>query len=213
MISVKKDNQKTMKDKILMHNKIVCLSLVALILSFSALTALGCRGGATSNMGEEIEFPDRYFEAAIREAIDKSRGPIHTSELEEITSLDVRGRYIEDITGLEHCRNLTRLTLVKTSISDISPLTSLTNLIQLTLVDSQISDISPLASLTDVTYLYLENNQISDVFPLLSLNKLLECQLKGNPLSTTSMEVYLPQLQKRGVNLGSLLIPDEILGR
>jgi len=149
-----------------MLSKCMLLSLV-LAMVFS-LSACGPKG---------ITFPDPNFEAAIREAIDKPKGPLLTTDLERLTSLDAEVRRITDLTGLEYCTNLRALVLQ----------------------GNEISDLSPLASLTNLTTLWLQGNQISDISPLVSLTNLTELALGVNPLSSTSINAYIPQLRERGV--------------
>jgi len=53
-----------------------------------------------------------------------------------------------------------------------------------------------------LTELHLQGNQISDIQPLVANSGLSEgdtVALKGNPLSSTSLDVYIPQLEQRGV--------------
>jgi internalin A len=98
--------------------------------------------------------------------------------------------------------SLNDLVLGGNQISDISPLANLTSLTRLNLRNNQISDISPLANLTSLTWLYLQDNQISDISPLVDnegLSEGDEVYLKGNPLSADSVNIYIPQLEARGV--------------
>ncbi|HIH98172.1 MAG TPA: leucine-rich repeat domain-containing protein [Thermoplasmata archaeon] len=69
---------------------------------------------------------------------------------------------------------------------------------------NQISDISALSRLTNLERLGLGGNQIGDIKPLVSnsgLSKGDVVYLVGNPLSSTSTNVYIPQLKKRGVKM------------
>jgi len=69
---------------------------------------------------------------------------------------------------------------------------------------NQISDISPLASLTKLDSLWLYGNQISDIAPLVEnsgLSKKDTIALGDNPLSDTSKNDYIPQLEERGVEV------------
>ncbi|MCJ7808381.1 MAG: leucine-rich repeat domain-containing protein, partial [Dehalococcoidia bacterium] len=119
-----------------------------------------------------------------------------------LTHLDLVYNQISDISPLSSLTSLTELYLHHNPISDISPLSSLTNLTHLDLVYNQISDISPLSSLTSLTELYLIGNQISDIEPLVNNPGLSSgdyVYLWGNPLSTTSIDTYIPQLKARGV--------------
>ena len=120
-----------------------------------------------------VTFPDANLEAVVREALEKPDGPIHASELEGMVSFSApQGRKIADLTGLQHCTNLTELDLGGNEIGDISPLASLTNLTELDLSENQIENVSPLASLTSLIKLNLAGNPVRDVSPLASLTKL-----------------------------------------
>lgn len=104
--------------------------------------------------------------------------------------------------GACHLSKLTFLALGQNQIDDISPLSKLTNLTDLKLQGTQISDISALSSLTNLSFLNLDNNQISDIQPLVAnsgLSKGNTVTLRGNPLSPTSVNTYIPQLEQRGV--------------
>jgi len=124
--------------------------------------------------------------------------------LTSLTTLGLWGNQISDISPLAGLTSLTSLGLGGNQISDISPLAGLTSLAYLYLYCNQISDISPLAGLTSLTLLDLVNNQISDILSLvdnvgISSGDLVD--LKANPLHFTSINVYIPQLQARGVEV------------
>lgn len=171
------------------------------------LTVADC-SGRTSNTtgivrlevpyGEIVSFPDTELELEIREHIDwigsweysmYYQGDIYESYLEEIAHIDgewlcsddiVCPRRIADLTGIEYCKNLQVLQLVRTGISDISPLSVLINLNTL-----------------DLNY-----NEISDLFPLVENTGLAEgdrVDVRYNPLNELSINEYIPQLEQRGV--------------
>ena len=90
------------------------------------------------------------------------------------------------------------------NISDISALAGLTNLRDINLWGNNISDISPLADLTGLWYLVLWGNNISDISALVDNAGLSDgdiVSLQDNPSSTTSVNVYIPQLEARGVTV------------
>jgi internalin A len=69
---------------------------------------------------------------------------------------------------------------------------------------NQITDIFALSSLNNLTSLDLSNNQISDIKPLVDNSGISNgdsIYLEGNHLSDTSISVYIPQLEARGVNV------------
>jgi len=82
-------------------------------------------------------------------------------------------------------------------ISDIPPLVDLTDLEFLDPCRNQIGDISPLANLTKLWYLELGYNQISDISPLVQNEGLGTGDflwLHENPLSSDSINIYIPEL-------------------
>jgi len=148
------------------------------------------------------------------------------ANLTNLTYLNLGGNQISDISPLANFTDLIYLYLDSNQISDISSLANLTNLTYLGLGSNQISDISPLANLTNLTYLGLGSNQISDVSPLANLTNLTDIDLRdnqisdigpliqneglgtedsvylsGNPLSSDSINIYIPQLRTRGVTV------------
>ncbi|NQT48031.1 MAG: leucine-rich repeat domain-containing protein, partial [Chloroflexi bacterium] len=89
-------------------------------------------------------------------------------------------------------------------IVDIAPLGNLTRLKELSLADNEIGDILPLAGLTGLTWLNLPNNQIGDIKALVDNSGLSAgaiVRLNGNPLSATSINIYIPELRQRGVEV------------
>ena len=193
--------------------RIVLLAIACLLLIGLSLAGCGPAGQPV------VTFPDPNLEAAMREALNIPFGPIHASDLAGLASLSASWRGIEDLSGLQYCTNLTGLNLWANQISDISPLANLTNLTYLYLGANQISDISSLANLTNLTGLQLDSNQISDISPLTNLNlcsnqindisPLVEnaglsegdyVHLDENPLSSDSINIYIPQLEARGVS-------------
>ncbi len=95
------------------------------------------------------------------------------------------------------------------NISDISPLAGLTQLGVLGLWNNNISDISALAGLINLLFLDLSSNNISDISPLVENTGFSAwneeespfVDLSGNPLSTTSVDVYIPRLEAAGVTV------------
>lgn len=125
--------------------------------------------------------------------------------LASLTSLTMLNLDENQISDLDPLANLTSLTVLGASyneITDIDPLADLTSLEQLRLYSNQISDVSVIADLGNLDYLDLGSNQISDISPLVDCDGLSEgdqVYLGNNPLSSYSVEIYIPQLEERGV--------------
>ena len=126
------------------------------------------------------------------------------TSLTSLSTLTLHVNQISDISPLTSLANLSFLNLQENQISNISALTGLTNLNRLTLANNNISDISPLSSLKNLDVLTLGGNQISDISPLVENSGLSTGDivgLNGNPLNTESINVHIPELIARGVDV------------
>jgi hypothetical protein len=119
-----------------------------------------------------------------------------------LETLSLSDNTISDISPLAGLTNLSDLSFNNNNISDISALTGLTNLLGFYLSYNNVSDISALVGLTSLQEINLQGNNISDISPLVENSGLSAgdtVDLRDNPLSTTSIDVYIPQLEARGV--------------
>ncbi len=124
--------------------------------------------------------------------------------LTKLEYLSLESNQISDVLPLANLTALTDLDLSRNHIGDMSPLGDLSNLQYLYLRENQISGISPLANLTDLIEILLYSNQISDISPLvdnLGLGEGDSVSLGDNPLSSDSINTYIPQLRARGVTV------------
>ena len=82
-----------------------------------------------------VNIPDANLRAKLEPVLDKGAGEAITdTELATLSGvLDASASNISDLTGLQHCTNLTQLYLYNNQISDISLLSNLTNLTDLSL--------------------------------------------------------------------------------
>lgn len=116
----------------------------------------------------------------------------------------VNSNAISDLSPLSGLTRLARLNLEGNQISDISPLDTLTSLVVLGLWDNAISDITALAELTNLFFVGLWDNNISDISPLVAntgFGQGEEINVSENPLSEASIEIHIPTLQGRGVEV------------
>ncbi|MFC1528029.1 hypothetical protein ACFL5D_04745 [Candidatus Neomarinimicrobiota bacterium] len=149
---------------------------------FIILFVSSCKNTPTSSEPTGETFPDVNFETVIREVLSKPSGNITDVDLLTITEIDGIYRGISDISGIEKCKNLQYLNLGWNQIIDISALITLTNL----------SDLG------------LKSNQINDIYPLIQNNGIDNGDSIGlweNPLSESSINSYIPQLEARGVEV------------
>lgn len=111
--------------------------------------------------------------------------PLKLTELEDcinLTTLNLFGNTISDLSPLVGLTKLTNLNLFSNSITDITPLKGLVNLQQLSLNSNRITDLRPLASLINLQHLDLQDNRISDITSLKGLNQLEKLYLNDNQI-------------------------------
>jgi Leucine-rich repeat (LRR) protein len=176
--------------------------------------------------GEDItdaELTNITYLNAERRGIADLTGIEH---LVNLTSITLSENQISDISALSSLNNLALLTLGNNLVGDVSALSSLNNLTILDLRWNRVRNVSSLSSLAKLTVLELDGNKIKNVKPLASLNNLNELALRwnqiediqslvkneglsewdviylgGNLLSDASLNVYIPQLEERGVEI------------
>ncbi len=164
----------------------------------------------TITVERKVYFPDVNLRSAVSKALEAlgisspEDGYFLESDLLKLTSLEAIGKGIENITGLEYCKNLTSLNLWgdpnKLRITDITPLKGLTNLTKLQLNVNLISDITPLAGLINLRELGLFGNQISDITPLTGLINLTNLLLYDNKI-----EDIKPLVDNSGIGEGDVV--------
>ena len=172
----------------------------------------------------EAWMPDPALRTAVRGEIGLLPDvPLTKERMRSVGYIDIAGKGISDLTGLEFATDLRELDLRDNPITDLRPLANLTmlerlylsdilpstptldlrplanliNLEELTLENSKVSDISPLARLKKLQILDLSHNDISDLRPLAGLRELKVLRIRGNPIDdlTPLSELNLTHLE------------------
>lgn len=132
-----------------------------------------------------VNFPDAGLDQAVRAAIGKPGGDILTTDLvgAGFVALIANRANITNLAGLEHCTDLTTLSLVGNQISDLRPLSGLAQLSMLFLKENAISDLGPLEALHGMHTLSLDDNQITVLTPLSGMAGLTNLYLNGNQIA------------------------------
>ena len=148
---------------------------------------------ATPLLAGDVEFPDANLDTVIREIL-KQKQIDKTDKSKKITDEDVATIYflkapnrgIENLTGLEKCRNLAEVRLTGNKIKDVKPLAECVNIQSLDLAKNQIADVAPLGSLVKLQYLQLEDNQIQKIDGLAALKALGALYLSRNQIESVA---------------------------
>ena len=139
----------------------------------------------------DVDIPDANLDTVIREILkrkqidktDKSK-KITDEDLATIFFLEAPSRAIEDLTGLEKCRNLASVKLTGNKIKNVKPLEECVNVQLLDLAKNQIVDIAPLGKLTKLQYLELDDNQIQSLEGVQALKALGALYLARNQIES-----------------------------
>ena len=154
-----------------------------------------------------ISIPDANLAAVVRDALGLRRfGNITQLDMLKLTGLFADNREIENLTGLEHARNLKYLSLNHNQINDIAVLAPLTNLAALSLSFNQISDFAPIAKLTNLMELDISENMGNPITPVTELTQLQTIRLRGYRIQDLTPFTRLTNLRHLG--LGNNQISD-----
>ena len=170
-----------------------------------------------------VDIPDVNLRAALADALGKGqRATITAAEMRTFYTLDLTGRDIRDLTGLETAENLQTLTLTNNLIMDLmpiselidlrnlyvgdnvifdlSPLTNLVNLVELWFWDNAISDLTSLGKLPKLQIIWFDGNLVQDVSPLSTCQHLWYISSWGNPITDLSPLAKLPKLRELNIS-------------
>ncbi|AFM02117.1 cell wall-binding protein [Desulfitobacterium dehalogenans ATCC 51507] len=153
-----------------------------------------------------IEFKDGSLEWAVKYTLGKqsSPQPAYLSEVLELTSLNLDGYGIRDLTGLEACSNLRTLDLRNNFLkgSNLSTLQRLPDLEYLNLRNNDLEQVDTVRNLTKLTYLDISLNKIKDFAPIRDLTRLTSLFLKSNETQDFSAtRSYYPMLKEKDFTL------------
>ena len=154
--------------------------------------------------GALVSFPDANLRAAIARGTTTGVSLLTVANMKAFTHLDLEGKDIRDLTGLEFATNLESLLLSDNRVWDVSALGGLTNLIALELSGNNLTDVSALSGLTNLIDLYLSGNNLTDVSALGGLTNLGRLELNNNnftDVSALSGLTNLYRLELSGNNL------------
>ena len=160
-----------------------------------------------------VEFRDENLEAAIRDIIDVEEDDIFANDLRDIKVLDLRGKDIEYLDGIEYFTSLEMLDLEDNFIKDVSALENVTSLRWLSLRNNQILSLENISfdTLIDLplTYVSLRHNvikddtsevRLSDISLLSNFSELEVLDLRDNQITDISPLQSLIRLKELDIS-------------
>jgi len=149
-----------------------------------------------------VDIPDKNLESELRRVTLKPTGNILDTDLINLTTLRSPHTGITNLTGIQYCKNLTSLDLTGNRIEDITLLGGLGKLTALALGGNQIHDLRPLVQAYGLTYLELQSQHtldgtkvLSDLEGLEFLGGLVTLYLHDNAITSISKLGWLLNLQ------------------
>ncbi len=172
--------------------KLLVLLILISLLGFLLFAVYSYQGGVT--------FEDENVAAAIRQQVGKSGHMLTRTDLLQIKHLDLSGKKIRSLQGLEQLVLLESLDLTGNRITCVRPLSMLRRLNNLNLSHNRIQDLvesglSELAGLP-LSVLNLSYNDISDLVPLSAFVSLRELNARNNKISDLTALHTLEQMQR-----------------
>jgi Leucine-rich repeat (LRR) protein len=111
--------------------------------------------------------------------------------IQEIEELEMSSYGIDDLEGIQYCKNARSIDLSNNKISDLLPLTVLKELEDLDLSDNEIGYIDDIVNLKGLRSIMLSNNYIQDISPLFELDLLEYADLAGNNIDSDQLQTLI----------------------
>ena len=146
-----------------------------------------------------VTVTDPQLRAALEARLNTTE--LTAAQMETLTDLDLSGKGIADLTGLEAAKNLKTLSLRGNRVTDLSPLAGLTSLETLDLDENQVTSLAPLSGLDSLRVLHLADNEVSDLTPVAKLRMLQFVFCAQNRLNGTVAAQTVEAMRFRGVYL------------
>jgi Leucine-rich repeat (LRR) protein len=139
----------------------------------------GPPGGGSHEVEEHFDF-FTAVKSAVSGNLEFSLDPSDLASLEG--ELDLSDYNIQDLDGLQYCRNITRLNLSNNCISNIYQIQHLEYLEELFISGNEIAHIEYLKEISSLEILDASYNKIENISPLLQMENLRFVNIKNNPI-------------------------------
>jgi hypothetical protein len=151
--------------------------------------------GGYDDINDEVEFRD-FITVLKKREMGGANARITAMQLEGLEgALEMTEEGIDDLTGINHCKNLRILDLSINEIEEIDKIGEMASLEELYLSANTIFTIDPLQKLTMLKRLDISFNEVDDLSPLFSLKSLEYVNVMG----TNVAEEQIEALRKNGV--------------
>ncbi len=142
-----------------------------------------------TNAPVPVAFADPDLADAVRSALGLPPGDILATDMLALTELDISGKDIDNITGLEYALNLGKLVMNSPQLdppSGMEILSTLTNLWELEIRYHNLTSLPDLTGLPLLRNLYLQGDQINSLQQFAGMPALIQFSVSGSGLSDLS---------------------------
>ena len=151
--------------------------------------AVGLSYAGTADLVGSPENTDSITDKYLKEALigilgADSEGEPDFSKQADIKYLELEGRYIQSLEGIQKFTNLETLILANNELKDITALGSMNSLRYLDISGQEIQDLSPLSGLTGLVALNVSDNNVTSFQPLKGLPSLITLDVSNNPAAS-----------------------------
>ena len=149
---------------------------------------------ARKNVSDTVT--DEFLKAALIERLGAdSEGEPDWTRQADVTFLDLSGKYIESLDGIQHFTNLSTLILEGNEISDITALESMSSIKYLDISGQNIDDLSAISGLTEMLELDISDNPITSIEAVGGMTKLTKLEMKETNVDNLLPLTSLTELQ------------------
>ncbi len=138
---------------------------------------------------------DGYLEIEIRRVLKKPWSSLAAEDFTKLLQLNLRGKGVRSLKGLENATYLKRLILGGNKIEDLGPISGLAQLESLEVDDNRISEFSPLGNLVNLRTLNLSAIPHAQISALRGMGNLTELKLRKSPIYDLEFLTHLPELR------------------
>jgi hypothetical protein len=188
-----------------MNNRIRTLVYIVPMLALTSFLS--------SALAQDVSIPDPGLNAAIRDALQITNGPLTVQELLGLTNLDASSRDISSVAGLEAASNLTSLFLEKNQLTNFLLLSNLIHLVQLDLSENHLTNLDLSAGLNRLSTLRLSGNEFTSFTLPPGLTNLNQLSLTDNQLTNLTLPGdlgHLTELDLAANPLTSLVLSEAL---